>query len=75
MDWLCYSFLPTVAKFVSVHHNRLTKREKERKHTGAHVVRSKLNSAWASCDLFGQQASIRSLIKLVAFLDIDLVSL
>ena len=44
-----------------------TKR-KERKHTGAHVVRSNLSSAWASCNLFGLQALIRSLIQLVALL-------
>ena len=50
-------------------------RGKERKHAGAHVIWSNLSSAWASCDFFGLQASIRSLIKLVALLGIDLVSL
>ncbi len=48
---------------------------KERKHTGACIVRSKLSSARASCDLFGLQALIRSLIKLVALLGIYPVSL
>jgi hypothetical protein len=59
---------PTATDNIFAHFGRLNKEKKERKHTGAHVVRSNLSSAWASCNLFGLQALIRSLIQLVALL-------
>uniref|UniRef100_A0A2N9HAW0 Uncharacterized protein n=1 Tax=Fagus sylvatica TaxID=28930 RepID=A0A2N9HAW0_FAGSY len=59
---------PTATDNIFAHYGRLNKEKKERKHTGAHVVRSNLSSAWASCNLFGLQALIRSLIQLVALL-------
>ena len=68
MKWVYYRDSTKSNRWYFCSFRHAQQREKERKHTGAHVVQSNLSSAWASCDLFGLQALIRSLIKLLALL-------